>query len=225
MSFINRLRGSVLAAAISTCGLAQAAIPVDLSERVSQLAASQQPELEKVFRQLHANPELAFDLHDTAALVAKRLKKLGYQVHTGIAQTGVAAVLKNGDGPVIMFRSDMDALPVKEESGLPYASQKQVELDDGSTSYVSHACGHDSHTAWLLGIARVMMETRDAWSGTLVLIGQPAEELIAGAQAMVDDGLYDKVPEPSLLISAHVYPVWPAGTVAAPTGLKVPVRV
>jgi hippurate hydrolase len=221
MSFINGLRNSLLAGAVMACGLAQAAIPTPLSEKVNQLAVDQQPELEKVFRQLHANPELAFDLHDTSALVAKRLKKLGYQVHTGIAKTGLAAVLKNGDGPVIMFRSDMDALPVKEESGLPYASKKQVELDDGSTSYVSHACGHDSHTAWLLGIAKVMMETRDAWSGTLVLVGQPAEELIAGAQAMVDDGLYDKVPKPSLLISAHVYPVWPAGTVAVKAGRRM----
>ena len=221
MSFIRTLRQTVLAGSVALCGLAQAAIPPELSKTVSDLAASQQGDLEKVFRQLHANPELAFDLHDTSKLVAKRLKKLGYQVHTGIAKTGVAAVLENGDGPVIMFRSDMDALPVKEESGLDYASTKQVELDDGSISYVSHACGHDSHTAWLLGIAKVMMETRDSWSGTLVLVGQPAEELIAGAQAMVDDGLYDKVPEPSLLISAHVYPVWPAGTVAVKAGRRM----
>ncbi|MED5387964.1 MAG: amidohydrolase [Pseudomonadota bacterium] len=221
MSFIPTLRRTLLAGGVALAGLAQAAIPPALSETVNALAASQQDDLEKVFRQLHANPELAFELHDTSKLVAGRLKTLGYEVHTGIARTGIAAVLKNGDGPVIMFRSDMDALPVKEESGLDYASTKQVTLEDGSTRYVSHACGHDSHTAWLLGIAKVMKETRDSWSGTLVLIGQPAEELIAGAQAMVDDGLYDKVPEPSLLISSHVYPIWPSGTVAVKAGRRM----
>jgi len=210
-----------LAASLLTAGPARAAIDPALSERVNQLAENQRPALEKVFKQVHANPELGFDLHETANLVAGRLEKLGYEVHTGIARTGVAAVLKNGDGPVIMFRSDMDALPIKEQSGLPYASRKKVTRADGSTTYVAHACGHDAHTSWLLGIAKVMMETRDAWSGTLVLIGQPAEEQLEGAQAMVEDGLYDKVPKPSLLISAHVYPVWPSGTVAVKAGRRM----
>lgn len=217
----NILRGPLVAAALALPGLSGAAISPALSETVRQLAQAQSQDLEAIFQQVHANPELAFQLDETAALVAKKLKKMGYKVHTGIAQTGLAAVLKNGEGPVIMFRSDMDALPVKEDSGLPYASKKQVTLDDGSSQYVSHACGHDAHTAWLLGIAKVMMETRDSWSGTLVLVGQPAEELIAGAQAMVDDGLYDKVPEPSLLISAHIYPVWPSGTVAVKAGRRM----
>src|SRR5699024_7794443 len=126
---------------------------------------------------------------------------------TGIAKTGVAAVLEDGEGPVIMFRSDMDALPGNEETGLPYASHKRVTLPDGSKTYVAHVCGHDAHTSWLLGIAKVMMETRDAWHGTLVLVAQPAEEIIQGAAAMVDDGLYDVVPEPSLLIAAHIFPI------------------
>jgi len=212
---------ALLTAPLLASGLAQGAIDPALSDRVNKLAESQRPALKKVFKQLHANPELGFNVNDTASLIADRLQALGYEVHTGIAQSGVAAVLENGDGPVIMFRSDMDALPVKEKSGLPYASRKQVTRDDGSTTYVAHACGHDSHASWLLGIAKVMMETRDAWSGTLVLIGQPAEELLEGAQAMVDDGLYDKVPKPSLLISAHVYPVWPSGTVAVKAGRRM----
>lgn len=220
MSLLATLRAPLAGALLMSTLAAQAAAP-DLTQRVSKLAEAQRPELLKIFKQLHAHPELGFQETETSKLVAKHLKKLGYQMHTGIAGTGIAAVLKNGDGPTIMFRSDMDALPVKEDTDLPYASTTQVSLADGSKTYVAHACGHDSHVSWLLGIAKVMKETRDAWSGTLVLVAQPAEELIEGAQAMVDDGLYDKVPKPDLLIAAHVFPVWPAGTVALRAGRRM----
>ncbi|WP_421705346.1 amidohydrolase [Alloalcanivorax xenomutans] len=210
-----------LAAAVLLAGTAVHAADTGLVERVQQLAEAQSGDLEKTFKHLHANPELGFHETETAAMVAKRLNKLGYKVHTGIGGTGIAAVLENGDGPVVMFRSDMDALPVKEDTDLPYASDKQVTLPDGSQTYVMHACGHDSHVSWLLGIAKVMKETRKDWFGTLVLVAQPAEELIEGAQAMVDDGLYDKVPEPELLIAAHVFPIWASGTVAVRAGRRM----
>jgi hippurate hydrolase len=212
-------RAALAAVLVLTAGTTPAL--ADTSQRVNELAEAQADRLVSTFKHLHANPELGFQETETAKLVSKRLKKLGYQVHTGIGGTGVAAVLKNGDGPVVMFRSDMDGLPVKEDTGLDYASRKQVTLNDGGKTHVAHACGHDAHVSWLLGIAEVMRETRDAWSGTLVLIAQPAEELLEGAQAMVDDDLYDRVPKPELLISAHVFPVWPAGTVAVRAGRRM----
>ena len=219
MSVSMSLRAPLAAALLLVCAGAQAA--TDLKERVAELAEAQGDRLESTFKHLHANPELGFQETETAKMVSKRLKKLGYKVHTGIGGTGVAAVLKNGDGPVVMFRSDMDGLPLKEETDLDYASRKQVTLDDGSKVHVTHACGHDAHVSWLLGIARVMRDTRDDWSGTLVLVAQPAEELLEGAQAMVDDGLYDKVPKPQLLISAHVFPAWPSGTMAVRAGRRM----
>ncbi|MBU59945.1 MAG: amidohydrolase [Alcanivorax sp.] len=219
MSVSMSLWAPLAAALLLVCAGAQAA--TDLKERVAELAEAQGDQLESTFKHLHANPELGFQETETAKMVSKRLKKLGYKVHTGIGGTGVAAVLKNGDGPVVMFRSDMDGLPLKEETDLDYASRKQVTLDDGSKVHVTHACGHDAHVSWLLGIARVMRDTRDDWSGTLVLVAQPAEELLEGAQAMVDDGLYDKVPKPELLISAHVFPAWPSGTVAVRAGRRM----
>ncbi|HAD45589.1 MAG TPA: amidohydrolase, partial [Alcanivorax sp.] len=217
---LKNLHRAALAAVLALTAATTPAL-ADTTQRVNQLAEAQADRLVSTFKHLHANPELGFQETETAKQVSKRLKKLGYQVHTGIGGTGVAAVLKNGDGPVVMFRSDMDGLPVKEDTGLDYASRKQVTLDDGSKTHVAHACGHDAHVSWLLGIAEVMRETRDAWAGTLVLIAQPAEELIQGAQAMVDDGLYDRVPKPELLISAHVFPVWPAGTVAVRAGRRM----
>lgn len=217
---LKNLHRAALAAVLALTAATTPAL-ADTTQRVNQLAEAQADRLVSTFKHLHANPELGFQETETAKLVSKRLKKLGYQVHTGIGGTGVAAVLKNGDGPVVMFRSDMDGLPVKEDTGLDYASRKQVTLDDGSKTHVAHACGHDAHVSWLLGIAEVMRDTRDAWAGTLVLIAQPAEELIQGAQAMVDDGLYDRVPKPELLISAHVFPVWPAGTVAVRAGRRM----
>ncbi|ASK36010.1 amidohydrolase [Alcanivorax sp. N3-2A] len=220
MSLLSTLRAPLAGALLVSATLAQAAA-TDINERIATLAEAQRPALLKVFKQLHAHPELGFQETETSKMIAKHLKKLGYQVHTGIGGTGIAAVLKNGDGPTVMFRSDMDALPLKEDTDLDYASNTQVTLPDGSKTYVAHACGHDSHVSWLLGIADVMKQTRDAWSGTLVLVAQPAEELIEGAQAMVDDGLYDQVPEPDMLIAAHVFPVWPSGTVAVRAGRRM----
>lgn len=144
----------------------------------------------------------------TAGIVAKALRALGYEVKEGIGKTGVAGVLKNGSGPVIMYRADMDCNAVKEITGLPYASTKIVKKEDGTETPVMHACGHDAHTTWLIGIAKVMANNKNLWKGTLVLVAQPAEEPILGAEAMVNDGLYTKhgIPEPDALFAMHTTP-------------------
>lgn len=155
------------------------------------------PDLEDFYRDLHRRPELSGQEHRTAARLAERLKKAGYETAEGIGGTGVAGVLRNGDGPVVLLRADMDALPVQEETGLPYASE---------VPGVMHACGHDLHVTWLVGAAQALAAGRDAWSGTLVVVGQPAEETGSGAAAMVADGLYERVPRPDVLLGQHAAP-------------------
>jgi amidohydrolase len=174
----------------------------------------------EVFQHLHANPELGFQEVKTAALVAQELKQLGYETHTGIGKTGVVGILKNGPGPVVMFRSDMDALPVLEETGLPYASRTTGTSLSGGLAPVMHACGHDAHVVFLIEAAKVMAELKNAWSGTLVLIAQPAEELIEGARAMVNGGLYEKSPPPDVLIASHVGAQQPAGSASVKAGRR-----
>lgn len=159
------------------------------------------PDLEDFYRDLHRHPELSGGEHRTATKLAERLTKAGYDTVEGIGGTGVAAVLRNGEGPTVLLRADMDALPVQEETGLPYAS---------SVPGVMHACGHDLHVTWLAGAAQALAAGRDTWSGTLVLVGQPAEETGEGAAAMVADGLYERVPRPDVLLAQHAAP-GPAG--------------
>ncbi|HZN32692.1 MAG TPA: M20/M25/M40 family metallo-hydrolase, partial [Pirellulaceae bacterium] len=156
----------------------------DLARKVAALVDADEKRLLDIFLDLHRHPELGFQEVRTAALVAQELKQLGYETHTGIGKTGVVGILKNGPGPVIMFRSDMDALPVLEETGLEYASRATGAAANGSLVPVMHACGHDAHVTFLIGVAKVMVELKANWSGTLVLIAQPAEELIEGARAM-----------------------------------------
>lgn len=173
--------------------------------------------LVELFKDLHRHPELGFAETRTAGIVARELAGLGFAVTTGIGGTGVVATLHNGTGPTVMYRADMDALPVAEDTGLDYASTAQVSGEDGTPSPVAHVCGHDAHVTWMLGMAKVLAGATDAWSGTAVLVGQPAEELIAGAQAMVDDGLYEVAPKPDYLIGMHTAP-GPVGMVAAAGG-------
>jgi hippurate hydrolase len=191
-----------------------------LAKKVQALVAEDEPRLVEIFKQLHMHPELGFQEVQTAALVAKELKELGYETHTGIGKTGVVGILKNGPGPVVMFRSDMDALPVLEETGLPYASRATGTGANGSLVPVMHACGHDAHVTFLIGVAKVMVELKGEWSGTLVLIAQPAEELIEGARAMVQGGLYDKAPAPDFLIASHVTPLHATGTASVKAGRR-----
>lgn len=188
-----------------------------LVERVNTLADDDAAHLVEVFKDIHRNPELGFTETRTAGIVAHALTELGFEVTTGIGRTGVAAILRNGPGPIVMYRADMDALSVEEATGLDYASTVRVVRGDGSESPVAHVCGHDAHVTWMLGMAKILSKTTAAWSGTLVLIGQPAEELIAGAAAMVDDRLYDVVPKPDYFVGMHTAPA-PVGMVTASGG-------
>ena len=166
--------------------------------------------LAELYRDLHAHPELAFSEHRTAALVAARLRDLGYQTTAGVGRTGVVGVLKNGEGPTVLLRADMDALPVQEQTGLPYASTARGTDGDGRDVPLMHACGHDMHVTCLLGAAAELAADSGAWSGTLLLVFQPAEETAEGAQAMIDDGLFDRFGVPDVVLGQHVSPV-PAG--------------
>src|ERR1700751_3253928 len=150
-------------------------------------------DLEQLYRDLHASPELSQQEHRTAALAADQLAAAGFEVTTSIGGTGGAGVLANGAGPTALVRADMDALPVREETALPYASQQRATDRDGYDVPVMHACGHDMHVACLLGAVRELAAARGSWSGTLIAVFQPAEELGTGAQAMIDDGLFDRV--------------------------------
>ncbi|UOQ90882.1 amidohydrolase [Agromyces endophyticus] len=167
-------------------------------------------DLAAIYRDLHANPELSFQEHRTAGIVADTLTGLGFDVITGLGVTGVAGVLANGDGPTVLLRADMDALPVLEDTGLPYASSVRGTDPDGNDVPVMHACGHDVHVTCLLGAAERMADERGAWSGTLVVVFQPAEELGGGAESVIAAGLYDRVPKPEIVLGQHVAPL-PAG--------------
>lgn len=175
------------------------------------------PSLEDLYRDLHSHPELGFQEHRTSDIVAKRLTELGYEVTTGVGKTGVVGLLKNGNGPTALIRADMDALPVKEDTGLPYASTVTAKDETGKVVPVAHACGHDLHTTCLLGAAEALIMDKSSWSGTLLLVFQPAEELGAGAQTMVDDGLFDRFPKPDIVLGQHVAPL-PAGKIAGHAG-------
>jgi hippurate hydrolase len=193
--------------------LSAGVLPAQVSKQLKQMASADSLRLTEIFKDLHQNPELGFMEVRTSAIVAKELKALGYEVITGIGKTGVAGILKNGDGPVVMYRADMDCNSVKEITGLPYSSTKTMKKEDGTEVPVMHACGHDAHITWLLGIAKIMMTSRKAWTGTLVFIAQPAEELMLGAEAMVNDKMYEKgIPAPDYLLGMHTWPI-PAGTI------------
>ena len=169
------------------------------------LAASR-PWQEDLYRDIHRHPELSHQEVRTAGLVAGRLRGAGFEVHEAVGGTGVVGVLRNGDGPTVLLRADMDALPVREETGLPYASEETAAGADGNAVPVMHACGHDVHVACLAGAAQLLADGRAHWHGTLVALFQPAEEVGDGARAMVDDGLAGLFPEPQVALAQHVMP-------------------
>src|SRR2546427_8601363 len=172
---------------------------------------------ERVYKDLHAHPELSYQETGTAALAAAKLKELGYEVLEQIGRTGVVGVLRNGTGQTVLARADMDALPVKERTGLPYASTLTATDDTGASVPVMHACGHDAHVTCLLGAAELLARARRSWSGTFVAVFQPAEEVAGGAKAMVKDGLRDRIPKPDVAFAQHVL-AYPAGTVGTQVG-------
>ena len=171
------------------------------------------PDIEKLYIDLHRNPELAFHEQRTAAALAARLKALGYEVTTGLGGTGVVAILKNGAGPVVMLRTELDALPIEEKTGLPFASTVKTKNDAGDDVPVSHMCGHDAHMSAWAGTAELMAKNRGRWHGTLMLVGQPAEEVVAGAIAMLRDGLFTRFPKPDYALGMHVEHTLPAGVI------------
>ena len=186
----------------------------ELESRIQNLL----PELERVYTDIHAHPELSMQETRTARIAADRLRAAGYEVTDGVGQTGVVGLMRNGEGPTVMLRADMDALPVREQTGLPYASTQTATDSTGKTVPVMHACGHDMHVTWLIGAATFLADTRDAWKGTLMLVFQPAEETGTGAQAMVDAGLLTRFPKPDVVLGQHVM-VGPAGSVGSRVGV------
>src|SRR6202050_150202 len=161
------------------------------------------PAAHDLYIDLHQHPELSSHETQTAAKLAARLRGLGYEVTEGVGGTGVVAILKNGAGPTVMLRTELDALPVEEKTGLPYASKVHTKDDSGRDVPVMHACGHDLHMASLVATAAIMADNKDTWHGTLMLIGQPAEETISGAKAMIADGLFTRFPKPAVGIALH----------------------
>lgn len=192
-------------------------LPVQ-AEEVRSAIARDMPGLMEIYRDLHANPELSFQEVRSARIMAEAARKAGFTVTEKVGRTGVVAVLKNGQGPTVLIRADMDGLPVTEQTGLPFASTRRGTSTAGVESGIMHACGHDTHmTAWI-ETARLMAARKAEWSGTLVMIGQPAEELGLGARAMLDDGLYTRFPKPDYALAFHDTPELPAGTVGAAKG-------
>ncbi|MEI7685433.1 MAG: amidohydrolase [Planctomycetota bacterium] len=178
-------------------------------------------DLEKLYLHLHAHPEIAFQEVETSARLASELKKLGFEVTTKVGTTGVVGVFKNGPGPTILVRTDMDALPVTEKTGLPYASKVRIRDKEGRDVGVMHACGHDIHMTCWVGAARVLTQLKDSWKGTLVFIGQPAEEIGSGARRMLEDGLYTRFPRPDFCLGLHASPLTPAGLITYSEGLMM----
>jgi amidohydrolase len=171
------------------------------------------PDIEALYIDLHQHPELAYQETQTAAKLAARVQALGYEVATGVGRTGIVAVMRNGPGPTVMLRTELDALPVEEKTGLPFASRVVAKNASGQSIPVMHACGHDIHMSAWAGTARLMAEHKDRWHGTLMMVGQPAEEGGGGASAMLKDGLFTRFPRPDFALSLHDDDTMPAGTV------------
>jgi hippurate hydrolase len=176
------------------------------------------PELEKLYIDLHQTPELSFQEVKTSAKLADRLRALGYEVTTGLGKTGVAAVMRNGKGPTVLVRADMDALPVEEKTGLPYASKATGTNENGETVPLMHACGHDVHMTSLIGAATLLSKAKDRWRGTLLIVAQPAEEGGGGAAAMIRDGLFQRAAKPDFAIALHDSAMLPAGQIGVTSG-------
>ena len=189
-----------------------------VADSLRDAVANDMPSLITLYRDLHANPELSFEERETAAKLAGEARRLGFEVTEGVGRTGVVAVMRNGPGPVLMIRADMDALPVTEQTGLPFASTKRGTGAAGVETGIMHACGHDTHMASWVGTARRLAALKDRWSGTLVMILQPAEEIGEGAKAMLDDGLFTRFPKPTHVLAFHDAAALPAGVIGYAPG-------
>jgi hippurate hydrolase len=196
-------------------------VPAGAGERAALVARevnATAAALAATYRELHAAPELSFQERATAASLARRMRALGFEVTENVGRTGLVAVLRNGDGPVVLLRTDLDALPIAEATGLPYASTATGTGPTGEPVPVMHACGHDVHMTSWLGAATVLAALEGSWRGTLVMIAQPAEEIGEGAEAMLADGLFTRFPRPDFALALHDMPDLPSGVVAISPG-------
>lgn len=220
------LRRFVLASALSFGSLvpvlaAEPSPALAHQEAVAKAVDSHADDLLKLYKHLHANPELSLQEEKTAARMADELKALGFEVTTKVGGHGVVGVMKNGAGPTVFVRADMDALPVTEQTGLPYASKVRGKDKSGNECGVMHACGHDVHMTCFVGTARTLAGMKDKWAGTLVLVAQPAEEIGAGARMMIADGLFKKFPKPDYCLALHADAQLPAGKIHFTPGLAM----
>jgi amidohydrolase len=204
--------GCLALAALCAAGSLSAAS--DLRKTIATKVDAEYLALEPIYKALHAHPELSFMETKTAALVAGEWRQLGIEVTEKVGNTGVVGVLRNGPGPTVLLRGDMDGLPVKEITGVPYASSDVVKDLSGRDQPAMHACAHDMHITNLIGSARLLVALKDHWSGTIVFVAQPAEEIVAGARAMLADGLYTRFPKPDYAVALHVMSQYPAGQIA-----------
>ncbi len=187
--------------------------------QTSKEVSSVYPDAHALYIDLHEHPELSGHEMQTAAKLATALRAAGYEVTEHVGNTGIVALLKNGSGPTVMLRTELDALPVEEKTGLEYASKVHAKDDAGRDVPVMHACGHDVHMAALLGTAEIMARSKNSWHGTLMLIGQPAEETINGAKGMIQDGLFTRFPKPDVAVALHVGNDMPAGMASITPGV------
>lgn len=218
---VTRSSASLIAALLG-CALHvtfAATSPEQLRGPVNRRVEAEYPSLFSIYTNLHAHPELSFMEVKTAALVAGELRALGFTVTEKVGNTGVVGVLTNGVGPTVLVRADMDGLPIKENSGAPYASTDIVKDHTGKDQPAMHGCAHDTHVTGLIGTARALVALKDQWAGTLVLVAQPAEEIVGGARAMLADGLYTRFPKPDYAIALHTSSMLPAGVVGFTEGL------
>src|SRR2546421_3327387 len=191
--------------------LLTATLPTFAQQTPQQIAEVELPSLLTIYKDIHTHPELSTQEQRTSALLAKELKAIGCDVTENVGKYekldqkcfGVVGVMKNGDGPVVLVRTDLDALPVQEETGLPYASTVVTKNEKGDDVHVMHACGHDAHISMIIGVARSLAKRKDQWHGTIVFVGQPAEEVGTGARAMLRDGLYTRWPKPNYALGFH----------------------
>ena len=204
-------RSALLTSALALAALAAAperaaALDVPASKTAIEARLDKDyPALDALYKDIHAHPELGFQETATAAKLAKQMRALGFEVTEGVGKTGIVAIYRNGPGPVVLVRTEMDGLPMEEKSGLPWAS-KATQMWNGKVNPVAHSCGHDIHMAAWVGAAKQLVAMKDRWSGTLMFIGQPSEETVGGARAMLEDGLFTRFPKPDIGFGLHVGP-------------------
>lgn len=211
------LHRTLAAAVISSIGAtAWAQTPPTLHAQIAPVVNGMYPSLETLYKDLHTNPEIAFQEVRTAGKMADEMRKLGFEVTEKVGGTGVVAIYKNGAGPTVLVRTELDALPMEEKTGLPYASKAKTQ-SNGRETFVAHSCGHDIHMASWVGTARTLLAMKDQWKGTLMFVAQPAEETVSGAKAMINDGLFKRFPKPDFAFALHTSPS-PYGFVGYKTG-------